>query len=349
MYQSFRNLMFKLEPEKAHDTLELTLRSIDKTFPGLMSLFAKSCTYENDILRQDLFNLSFANPLGLSGGFDKNATMIRPLSTLGFGYLEYGTFTPLPQAGNEKPRLWRIKEHESLQNAMGFNNHGKEEVRNNISKVFPATLPIIANIGKNKDTKDPFADYLELLSDFKDLCDIFLINISSPNTKNLRDLQNEDFITELFTKAKDITTKPVLLKLAPDMDINTAISLCKVGVSSGAAGVVLANTSIDYSLCDTPAKVGGLSGKIIQEKSGLFLKEIAKELFKDTVIIASGGIDSAKIAYERIKNGASLIQLFTSFIYQGPAISANINKELVELLLADGFSSIKEAVGANVK
>lgn len=349
MYKTLRKLMFKLNPESAHNLAEFGLRFMDFTFPGAFSFFTKSCIFEDESLKQSLFGLDFYNPIGLSGGFDKNATMLRPLSAFGFSFLEYGTFTPYPQKGNDKPRLWRLQNEESLQNAMGFNNLGKQIIRQNVAKVYPSTIPIIANIGKNKDTKDPFSDYLELLKDFDSLCDMFLINISSPNTKNLRTLQNESFIKDLFTQAKEITKKPLLLKLAPDMQTDTAINLCKEGIKSGAAGIVLANTSIDYSLCPTPVKIGGLSGKIIQEKSGLFLKEIAKEIYGKAPIIASGGIDSARIAYERIKNGASLVQIFTSFIYQGPTICAKINKELTQYLQADGFSHIKEAIGVNLK
>lgn len=348
MYKAFKKLAFKLSPENAHECVEFMLRTLDGLCPGSLSFFAKSCIYEDEILSQDLFGLRFYNPLGLSGGFDKNATMLRPLAAFGFGFLEYGTFTPRPQSGNEKPRLWRLIEEESLQNAMGFNNQGKEAVRKRLEKLYPSVLPLIANIGKNKDTTDPLADYLELLEDFSNLCDMFLINISSPNTKNLRDLQNEEFISELFSKAKKLTNKPILLKLAPDMEVDNAIRLAKEAIKGGVAGIVLANTSTDYTLCDTPVKIGGLSGKVIAKKSGEFLKEIAKEIHKDTVLIASGGISDAKTAYERIKNGASLIQIYTAFIYEGPCVAANINKGLAEFLKADGFKNIKEAVGVNL-
>lgn len=351
MYENIRNIMFKLEPESAHSLVEGFLRATNYTLPTLFSFFAKNCVYEDESLEQELFGLNFYNPLGLSAGFDKNASMIKPLIALGFGYLEYGSFTVKPQVGNERPRIFRLVEEESLQNNMGFNNEGKLKIANRLKALYPCTLPLIANIGKNKDSQDALADYLELILDFKDLCDIFTINISSPNTEGLRALQNEDFIKELLKKAKELTTKPILIKLAPDMDIKQALNLSFKAVEYGASGLILANTSTDYSLYqkELDFKSGGLSGKLIKEKNANFLKEIAKELYKDTVIIASGGIDDAKEGYERIKNGASLLQLFTAFIYKGPKISHDINKELAKLIKEDGFSNIKDAIGANLK
>ncbi|AJC84519.1 quinone-dependent dihydroorotate dehydrogenase [Campylobacter peloridis] len=350
-YDDIKPLLYKLEPENAHALVEFGMRSLDCIFPGGLSFFAKNYIINDETLNQEIFNLKFYNPVGLAGGFDKNATMIRPLSALGFGFLEYGTFTPKPQSGNEKPRLFRLVEQESIQNAMGFNNKGKDAIAKELRKIYPFSIPLIANIGKNKITPNEEAinDYIILLNEFKNLCDLFVINISSPNTKNLRDLQSEEFITLLFQKAKEITDKPIILKIAPDMSIDNAILLCKSAIKAKADGIIMANTSIDYSLIDNARTFGGISGRLITQKSATFFKEVAKEIYKDTILIASGGIDSAQLAYERIKNGASLIQIYTAMIFKGPSIVKNINQGLIELLKQDGFNHISQAIGVNFK
>ncbi len=306
---------------------------------------------DDESLRQNLLGLDFNNPVGLAGGFDKNATMIRPLSALGFGFLEVGTFTPKPQEGNEKPRLFRLVKQESIQNAMGFNNEGAEKIALRLAKTYPFVLPLGVNIGKNKITPNDKAleDYFTLFRDFKDLCDYFIVNISSPNTKNLRELQNDDFLNTLLEEAKKITSKPILIKIAPDMKIDDALNLCENAIKKGADGFILANTSVDYSLLDNNRTFGGISGRLITEKSGIFFKEVAKILFGKTLLIASGGIDSADIAYERIKNGANLVQVYTALIFKGPSLVKNINQNLIELLRKDGFLHISEAVGVNLK
>ncbi len=350
-YENIKPLLYKLEPEKAHALIEYSMRGLDYIFPGGMSFFTKKYVFNDEILHQKIFNLQFYNPVGLAGGFDKNATMIRPLSAMGFGFLEYGTFTPKAQSGNEKPRLFRLVEQESIQNAMGFNNKGKDAIAQNVKKNYPFSVPLVANIGKNKNTPNENAidDYLTLFKDFKDLCDIFVVNISSPNTKNLRDLQSEEFVNELFKEAKNITDKPIMLKIAPDMNIDNAISLCKNAIKSQADAIIMANTSIDYSLIDNARVFGGISGRLITKKSANFFKEVAKEIYNETILIASGGIDSAELAYERIKNGASLIQIYTALIFKGPIVVKNINEGLAELLKQDGFHHISEAIGVNFK
>ncbi|HEB7713772.1 TPA: dihydroorotate dehydrogenase (quinone), partial [Campylobacter coli] len=192
-------------------------------------------------------------------------------------------------------------------------------------------------------------DYFTLFRNFKDLCDYFIVNISSPNTKNLRELQNDDFLSHLLEEARKITNKPILIKIAPDMPIDSALKLCENAILKGADGFIVANTSVDYSLLDNNRTFGGISGRLITEKSGIFFKELAKVLFGKTLLIASGGIDSGELAYERIKNGANLIQVYTALIFKGPSLVRDINKTLIELLKQDGFMHISEAVGANLK
>lgn len=203
-YEMIKPLLFKLNPEHVHTLVEYSLRALSASFPGSLSFLAHKYIVDDESLRQNLLGLDFNNPVGLAGGFDKNATMIRPLSALGFGFLEVGTFTPKPQEGNEKPRLFRLVKQESIQNAMGFNNEGAEKIALRLVKTYPFVLPLGVNIGKNKITPNDKAleDYFTLFRDFKDLCDYFIVNISSPNTKNLRELQNDDFLNTLLEEAK---------------------------------------------------------------------------------------------------------------------------------------------------
>lgn len=350
-YELIKPLLFKLNPEHAHTLLEYGLRALNVIFPGALSILAYKYIINDESLKQNLLGLEFNNPVGLAGGFDKNATMIRPLSALGFGFLELGTLTLKAQKGNEKPRLFRLVEQESIQNAMGFNNEGAQKIALRLAKIYPFVLPLGVNIGKNKNTPNDKAleDYFTLLRDFKDLCDYFVINISSPNTKSLRQLQNDGFLSVLLEESKKIISKPVFIKIAPDMPIDSALRLCENAIKKGASGFILANTSTDYSLLDNNRTFGGISGKIISEKSGIFFTEVAKVLFGKTLLIASGGIDSANIAYDRIKNGANLVQVYTALIFKGPSLVKDINQNLSELLRQDGFLHISEAVGVNLK
>ncbi len=350
-YELIKPLFFKLDPERTHCLIEYSLRILNAAFPGALSFLAYKYIVDDESLRQNLLHIQFNNPVGLAGGFDKNGTMIRPLSALGFGFLELGTLTLKPQDGNEKPRLFRLVKQESMQNAMGFNNDGAEKINSRLAKIYPFVLPLGVNIGKNKTTPNEKAleDYFTLLRDFKELCDYFVVNISSPNTKNLRELQNDDFLSTLLEEAKKITSKPIFVKIAPDMQIDCALNLCQNAIKKGADGFILANTSIDYSLLDNNRTFGGISGKLITEKNGIFFKELAKVLFGKTLLIASGGIDSAEIAYERIKNGANLVQIYTALIFKGPSLVKEINKNLIELLRRDGFLHISDAVGVNLQ
>ena len=277
--------------------------------------------------------------------------MIRGMQILGFGFTEIGTVTPLPQPGNPKPRMWRHPEQESIQNAMGFNNEGLLKVQKRLKQLYPFSTPIGVNIGKNKVTPENEAinDYTKLIQTLHELGDYLVINISSPNTPGLRDLQNEEFIAKLFEEAKKITDKPILLKIAPDMSVEDAVSLTKMAVEKGADGIIATNTTIDYSLVPNPADKGGLSGAVLKEKSFEIFEAIAKELYGKTTLISVGGIDSAKEAYRRIRAGASLVQILSGLIFHGPDMIMNINKELIELIKADGFSNITEAIGADRK
>ena len=349
-YNTIKPLLFKLQPETAHHLAEYVLR-----LPNICQIpfnwFLKSHFITDDVLTQKLFGRTFLNPIGLGAGFDKNATMIRGIQLLGFGFTEIGTVTPRPQAGNPKPRMFRHIQEESIQNAMGFNNDGAYKVSKRVKKRFPFSTPIGINIGKNKMTSESEAinDYTHLIKAFNGLGDYYVINISSPNTPGLRDLQNEQFITELFKEAKQLTNKPILLKIAPDMTPEDAVTLAKMAVEKGADGIIATNTTIDYSLVKNPKDIGGLSGAVLKEKSFEIFEALAKELFGKTVLISVGGIDSAEEAYKRIKAGASLVQIYSGLIFHGPDMIMNINKELIDLIEADGYTSITQAIGHDRK
>jgi dihydroorotate dehydrogenase len=349
-YESIKPLLFKFQPETAHHIAETVLR-----LPNICQIpfnpFLESHFVTDDILTQEIFGRKFYNPVGLGAGFDKNATMIRGIQILGFGYTEIGTVTPKPQDGNPKPRMFRHIEEESIQNAMGFNNDGAYKVVKRLKKRYPFTTPIGINIGKNKITpeKEAINDYTHLIKAFDGLGDYFVINISSPNTPGLRDLQNEEFITKLFAEAKALTDMPILLKIAPDMTPQDAVALTTLAVEKGADGIIATNTTIDYSLVKHPKEIGGISGAVLKDKSFKIFEAIAKELYGKTTLISVGGIDSAQEAYKRIKAGASLVQILSGIVFHGPDMIMNINRELIELLKADGYTNITQAIGADRK
>ncbi len=349
-YENLKRVMFLLEPENAHAIAGVGLKLLPFC-PPLYSKIRNHYFVDDPILRQEIFGREFRNPVGLGAGFDKNGEYVKGTLALGFGFTEVGTITPRPQPGNPKPRLFRLKDDESLQNAMGFNNRGASFLLERLEKLKFLDYPIGINIGKNKITPEIEAiqDYKMLFESFKDYGTYIVINISSPNTPGLRDLQNEKFIKEVFEVGKSITKKPILLKIAPDMSSDQAIELSKTAVEAGASGIIATNTTIDYSLTSSAKDFGGISGRLLKEKSYRLFKDLATELHSKTTLISVGGIDSADEAYKRIKAGASLIQIYSMLIYRGPKLIKDINDGLIERLKSDGFSNISEAVGADLR
>lgn len=346
MYHKIKPLLFKLDPENAHGIIE-NLLIIAQYVPMLLEYIAQNLCILDSKLEQNICGMNFYNPIGIGAGFDKNAKMIRALSAIGFGFIEVGTITPKMQEGNPKPRLFRFIEEKSIQNYMGFNNDGAKIISQRISMIYPYVIPLGINIGKNKITEENKAiyDYKNLVNSFNNYGDYFTINISSPNTPGLRDLQNEKFIKELFIELKKQTNKPIFLKISPDMNIDYMLEICESAINNGASGIIATNTTIDYYLLKNAKNKGGISGLCLKKKSRDIFKVLCENLFGKTILISTGGIDDENEAYDRIKLGASLIQIYTGMIFEGPSICKNINKGLIKKLKEDGFNNIKEAIG----
>ena len=356
IYQFFRPLIFKIEPEKAHN---LALNYL-KFLPKFSSLLSVPKNYEN--LNNSLWNLNFLNPIGMSAGFDKNAEIIMPLFNFGFGFVEAGTTTPIAQTGNDQPRIFRLIEDQALINRLGFNNLGADYFYDNLSKINKNSSQIIGvNIGKNKDTIDASSDYILLLEKFYDHADYITINISSPNTKNLRDLQNESLLNDFLQKISQCKNNlqkishkntPILLKIAPDLELEQQKNIAKIVMDNAIDGIIISNTTIErnFNLKNSKSvESGGLSGKPLFEKSNEVLRNFYRLTDGKIPLIGVGGISSAQDAYIKIKNGASLVQIYSAFIYQGFALVEEIKKQLSENLKKDSFKNISEAIGCNIK
>jgi dihydroorotate dehydrogenase len=348
VYPLLRRLLFRLDAEASHGIGMAALRTA-QALPGVTAALARRNLVTADALRQTLFGREFPNPVGLAAGFDKDAVAVRALPALGFGFVEVGTVTPLPQPGNPRPRLFRHPAERSLQNALGFNNGGMEAMRRRLARLHPFVLPLGVNLGKNKATPPEQAlnDYETLIRGLHELCDYLVVNLSSPNTPGLRDLQNEAFLRSVLGLAAGITAKPVLVKIAPDLTPAQAVALSETAVEAGAAGIIATNTTVDYSLLPGAKDFGGLSGQVLRERSFAIFAAVAKALFGRTVLISVGGIDSGAEAYRRLRAGASLVQIYTALIYEGPSLPRRINEELRRLMEQDGVRRIGEVIGAD--
>nr|WP_199919377.1 dihydroorotate dehydrogenase (quinone) [Helicobacter enhydrae] len=347
MYGFLKNFIFRFDPEFDHRIAEFLLKNV-VPLPLISDCVASQCCFFDESLRSEVLGLRFANPVGLSAGFDKNATMLKGLSTLGFGFAEVGSVTLQAQEGNPKPRIFRFADEESLQNSMGFNNDGAEVMMQRLKALRPFVLPLGVNLGKNKDAQDALSNFEQNLDKLQEVGDFFIFNLSSPNTPNLRDLQNEDFVAELFAMACAKTNKPLLLKICPDNEITHSLKVVEQAIKSGASGIVATNTTKDYSLLKAPKESGGVSGKALRNKSREVFYELAKAFFGKTTLIASGGIFDGEEAYDRIKMGASLVEVYSALIFEGPSVCARINQEILRRLKKDGFSNISEAVGVDL-
>src|SRR5690554_685936 len=340
MYKTIiRPVFFRFDPEKIHHFTFSMLQFYQKI--GFGKIFGSIYKIENPKLERELFGLKFPNPVGLAAGFDKDAKLYRELSNLGFGFIEIGTVTPKPQIGNETPRLFRLKEDSAIINRMGFNNGGVEaaveRLRNNPKG--KGRVLIGGNIGKNKMTPNEEAvnDYLICFDALFDYVDYFVVNVSSPNTPNLRELQEKKPLTELLQTLQNRNNskekrKPILLKIAPDLTDEQLMDIIEIVSVTNIDGVIATNTTISREglSSENRKEMGGLSGRPLTKRATEVIRFLSEKSNNACPIIGVGGIHTAEDAIEKIDAGASLIQLYTGFIYEGPSLVKRINKAILE-------------------
>jgi len=364
-----RPLLFRLDPESAH---HLTLRALrlGLGLPPLRGLWRRWYRVVDPRLRQTVFGLDFANPVGLAAGLDKNGEVIDAMAACGFGAIEIGTVTGQAQPGNDKPRLFRVPNDRALINRLGFNNRGAAEVAGRLGQRYAARRPACVlgiNLGKSKvvDLGEALADYEVSVRALAGLADYLVVNVSSPNTPGLRDLQSESLLRPLLTGVRrclDETvppsaggaSRPLLLKLSPDLSQDALDAAVDVALECGCTGIIATNTTITRAgLRSHPEDVerlgaGGLSGSPLRVRSTALVARIARRLAGRMPIIGVGGIDDADTAWEKICHGATLVQVYTGLIYHGPGLVATINRGLLQRLDALGLRSLGDAVGRDL-
>ncbi len=353
-------MLFRMDPEKAH---HLTIAGLTgaASVPGMLPLMhAMYGVPERPELAVKLWGCEFPNPVGLAAGLDKNGVAVPGLAAIGFGFLEVGTVTPRPQPGNPQPRLYRLPEDGALINRMGFNNEGAGRMKQALGRLRTRPVPVCVNIGKNKDTPNEQAeeDYRACIRELYPEADLFAINISSPNTPGLRSLQHGEELRRLLGAVREEMdaerklhggeAKAFLLKIAPDLTDEELEQVAETALAAGVSGMIATNTTLDRSGLQhrNAGESGGLSGRPLTKRS----HEVIRRLYKLTggriPLVGSGGIFTADEAYERIRAGASLVEIYTALIYEGPELLRKLNDGLAMRLKADGFRHISEAVGS---
>lgn len=359
-----RPFLFSIDAEPAHHFAMGGYRAMTR-LPGVCSLLHALYHVKDPALHCQLWGLDFPNPIGLGAGFDKRARWFNELAALGFGHIEVGTITAHPQPGNPKPRLFRVPQDQGLINRLGFNNKGCETAAENLKHQTIRTILGI-NIGKSKVTElnEATADYLRSFERLFDYANYFTVNVSSPNTPNLRELQDRDRLEDLLTalqlrnvemaQAKAVAPKPILLKIAPDLTEEQLDDIAEILLEKKLSGLIATNTTIDRSGLKTPKEridaigAGGLSGRPLTSRSREVVKGMYRRLGGKIPIVGVGGVFSAEDAWEMMCAGASLVQVYTGFIYSGPGFVAQINRELSRRLAAEGVSHIGDIVGSSV-
>tara|TARA_B100001250_G_C19789948_1_gene785993 strand:- start:1044 stop:2084 length:1041 start_codon:yes stop_codon:yes gene_type:complete len=344
MFKKIRSLIFKLDPELAHSFAIKALK---------FNYVPKNTIKNNETIKTSLFEKVIQSPIGMAAGFDKDAEVYNSLFKLGFGFVEVGTVTPLAQYGNPKPRIFRLEEDEALINRLGFNSSGAEKVYSRILSNQPNGLLGI-NIGPNKNTKNRIEDYLICFRKFYKLADYLTINISSPNTENLRNFHDIEHLDELLNLIQEekITLKtniPIAVKISPDIEDENIEKISDILIKYNIELVIISNTTDknrENLININKLEKGGLSGRPLEIISNKIINKFYKFLKNKTKIIGVGGVDSGKGAYEKIINGASFVQLYTGMIYQGPNIVHKISNELIYILKTKGFKNISEAIGS---
>ena len=333
--------LFLFDPEKVHHFV-FSLIKLGATFPGKLWSWRLMFKVNDPRLKRTVFGLEFDSPVGLAAGFDKDAKLFNELSAFGFGFIEIGTLTPVGQAGNPKPRLFRLPKDNSLINRMGFNNDGVENAVKRLKKR-KTSIIIGGNIGKNKLTPNEKAvdDYEITFNSLFDVVDYFVVNVSSPNTPGLRELQEKEPLTNLLNHLQKLNSsksnrKPILLKIAPDLTNDQLDDIIEIILVTKLDGLIATNTTIDRSSLKTPSEIvetigaGGLSGQAVKKRSTEVISYIAKKSNNAFPIIGVGGIHSAEDAIEKLEAGAALVQIYTGFVYEGPALIKRINKKILQ-------------------
>jgi len=354
-------LLFRLDPEDAHH-LTLGGLALAPRIPGATALLdAAYGVPAQEPLSTTVFGLRFPSPIGLAAGLDKNGQAVTGFSHMGFGFMEVGTVTPRPQPGNPRPRLFRLPEDRALINRMGFNNEGAKAMAARLSRLPRRPIPIGVNIGKNKDTpnEDAESDYRACVQELYPLGDFFVVNVSSPNTPGLRDLQAGDELSRLLEAVqRELEAqrarhggpqKPVLVKIAPDLDEAGLEATVHAARAAGVSGIIVSNTTLRREGLTHAHRdeKGGLSGRPLKERSTEILRRVHQMTEGKLPIVGSGGVFTAEDAYEKIRAGASLVEVYTALIYEGPSLLRRISRGLVALLRRDGFCSVADAVGAD--
>jgi dihydroorotate dehydrogenase len=341
MYKSLiRPILFRYDPEKIHHFTFSSIRFLN-SIPGFPAIFKSIYEVNDPRLEREVFGLKFKNPVGLAAGMDKDAKLYKELSDLGFGFIEIGTLTPKPQDGNPKKRLFRLREDSAIINRMGFNNGGVQQAVERLKKNPQGKKHVLigGNIGKNKVTpnEDAVSDYEICFDALYDYVDYFVVNVSSPNTPNLRELQDKEPLTRLLQTLQDKNAakpkqKPILLKIAPDLTDEQLLDIIDIVKITGIAGVIATNTTIsrDGLQSENKEEMGGLSGKPLAKRSTEVIRFLSQKSNNAFPIIGVGGIHTPEDALEKLEAGASLIQLYTGFIYEGPGLIRDINKKILE-------------------
>ena len=349
LYKFLRPALFTLPPERAH---HLTIHSLR------LAAFLPAHHGDDYILSQRVLGHDFTNPLGMAAGFDKDAEAMAGVGRVGFGFAEVGTLTPLPQPGNPQPRVFRLTKQQALINRLGFNNQGQVEALHRLSvyrgKPDSKIGPIIGvNIGANKESEDRIADYETGAARFAGLADYLTVNISSPNTPGLRDLQASSAVSEIMQRVRAAAPDcPILVKIAPDLAIEQAQEIASLAVKFKIDGLIISNTTLSRDgVADSKyvAEDGGVSGQPVFDMSTRMLGDVYQASQGGLTLIGVGGVSNGRQAFEKICAGASLVQLYTAMIYHGPFLASRIKRELAEILRANGFANIRDAVGADYK
>ena len=338
-YPIFRPLAFRLDAERAHRATIAALRWVPPHRPPDMPAS----------LRTQVAGLDFHSPIGLAAGFDKDAEVPQQMLSLGFGFVEVGTITPQPQAGNARPRLFRLAEDRAVINRMGFNNRGQPAAFERLSLCDHRSGPIGVNIGANKDSEDRIADYVSGVRAMSQVADYLTINISSPNTPGLRGLQDAGMLEELLAAVREARMKkPVFLKVAPDLDERDPERIVKAAIDHRIDAIIVSNTTVSRPALKSKhaGEAGGLSGAPLRALALDALRKFRSASGSEMPLIGVGGIGNADDAFERIRAGASLIQLYSAMVYEGPGIARRIAKGLDRLLSREGFASVASAVGS---